>query len=68
MESSPHEDGDSFIRFWGMLNFHLPLGGSLAKWGFQIFHFFRGDNRVFSTVGMGAPPPPQAKNLLIRPQ
>ena len=44
------EDGVQFHWALGTLNFHLPLGGRtgggvgrLGKWGFNIFHNFRGD-------------------------
>ena len=68
----PQQDGGgTFTGPWGILMFHLPLGG-LAKWGVKIFHTFfweggmRG-KRVFSTEEMGRAPPPLAKNLLISP-
>ena len=47
-------EGD-FIGPWGTLNFHLPLG-RLSQWGVEFFCGGGGD-RVFSTRGMGGPPP-----------
>ena len=64
MKSSPQEDGGNFIRPWGTLHFHLPLGG--LKF-FAFFFWGVESNKVFSTGGMGGVPPTLAKNSPIPP-
>ena len=64
MEASPRKMGE------GDLKFSPTRGGGvggLAKWGVSNFSHFWGDNRLFSTEGMGRVPPSLVKNLLIPP-